>query len=149
MAVDLDLDDFLNAKPIRSASFCSKPADDLVSKLFDGTAGRLDVPSREERDLAVRPHGLSCSRSELLSTYIFTTSSGPSRNDENLRRLRGRSWGELSRGRGRTCALIVEPGLERPFVDNVFTGGAPGRTTTRGRIDLKNGRRILGVLSLG
>src|SRR5271166_6680503 len=122
MTIHFYLNDVLNAQPIGSTRLGAQPPDDFVVKLFDGAARSLQIAGGEECDLAVRPHRLNGVQVGLVEHRYFhdivwtqQEGSGPGRQAQP-----GRSWGELSRGRSRMRALIVEPGLERPLVDHVF-----------------------------
>ena len=110
VSVDLYFDDVLNAKPIRSASSCAKPADDLVSKLFDGATGRLQVAGREERNLAVRPHRLQRFQVGVVEHGYFHDVVWTQHERRGFRpKYRpGGGWGEPSCGRSRMRALVVE-----------------------------------------
>jgi hypothetical protein len=78
--VDLYFDHVLNAEPIRSGRLGAQSADDFVASTVRPAACRS--PAGKNAILPSGCIGSSVSRSGLLSTDIFTTSSGPSRNDE-------------------------------------------------------------------
>ncbi len=128
MPVNLDLDDILDAEPVRPAGHGTQSLNDIVAQLLDRASSRLDVPRGKERNLAVRTHRLHGVQVALVEHRYPNDVFRPQEERGSVWRqgLLWRHGCERRRDRRWLSDLIFQPDIQIRLVDGILSGCAAG-----------------------